>query len=76
MQIKTFCRVQVARQDCNIWLREVLLPRQDGSRRWNDYCRVVGHSNGQLELAVPGESELAIRSLHGLGSGLGTQLLG
>ena len=52
---------------------EVLLPRQDGDMRWNDYCLVIGHVDGMLLISVPGEDEPLQRSLHSLRSGLGKE---
>eukprot|EP00966_Prymnesium_polylepis_P282001 6516606-Prymnesium_polylepis.1 len=58
---------------------EVLLPRTDNSgRRWNEYCKVVGHTiDGQLQLEVPDPAEdeapLLQRSIFSLGSQLGNE---
>ena len=58
---------------------EVLIPRQDqrSGRRWNEYCRVVGHTaSGQLVLWLPEPSEdepqHVVWSLFSLGSQLGS----
>ena len=52
---------------------EVLIPRHDGQQRWNQYCRVVGHTaTGQLVIDVPGESAPLERSIYGLRGGLGS----
>ena len=51
---------------------EVLLPRQDGEQRWNEYCLVVGHSaDGRLVIRVPGEASSLLRSISAVGSKLG-----
>ena len=50
---------------------EVLMPRVDGERRWNEYCQVSGFSDdGQLLVNVPGEGRAVKRSLHSLQCGL------
>ena len=52
---------------------EVLMPRRDyDGRRWNEYCRVIGHRTGQLLIDVPDEDPYAL-SLHSIGIHLGEE---
>ena len=52
---------------------EILIPRVDGERTWNEYCAVVGETEGALLVDVPGEDKPIKRSLHSLDSGLGAE---